>query len=116
MRIQPKYCKIIVTGLLMSIIVWSQLPSAKQVASQMKVSWNPGNSLNVICCEIAYGFPNTIQTLTSSVKTSGFKAVWIHCKCYNQSTKCNSLVNSYLINLSFTIYNPVMPSKLSHSA
>jgi hypothetical protein len=104
------------TGLLMSKKVWSQLPSSKVIARQMKVWWNPGNSLKVICYENAYGNPNTIQTLTNSVKASGFKAMRIPCKSYYHSTKRNIQVVSYLANLRFANYSPVLLFRLSHIA
>lgn len=60
-----------------STIAWSQLPPAQQVASQMKVGWNVGNSLEAICGENAWGNPNINQTLINSVKAAGFNTVRI---------------------------------------
>jgi endoglucanase len=54
---------------------WAQLPTAQQVASQMKVGWNLGNTLEAICGENAWGNPNTTQALINSVKAAGFNTV-----------------------------------------
>jgi endoglucanase len=67
----------VMMGVLMSINCWSQLPTAQQIASQMKVGWNVGNSLEAICSENAWGNPNINQTLINSVKAAGFNTVRI---------------------------------------
>jgi hypothetical protein len=63
--------------LFITTVGWSQLPTAQQVASQMKVGWNVGNSLEAICGENAWGNPNISQTLINSVKAAGFNTVRI---------------------------------------
>ena len=63
-------------GLLIFLSVFAQtLPTATQVASQMKVGWNLGNTLEAICGENAWGNPTTTQTLINSVKAAGFNTV-----------------------------------------
>lgn len=63
-------------GLWMSLAVFAQtLPTATQVASQMKVGWNLGNTLEAICGENAWGNPTTTQALISAVKNAGFNTV-----------------------------------------
>ncbi|MVT08183.1 cellulase family glycosylhydrolase [Chitinophaga tropicalis] len=57
----------------------AQLPTAQQVASQMKVGWNLGNTLEAICGENAWGNPNTSQALINAVKAAGFNTVRIPC-------------------------------------
>lgn len=57
----------------------SQLPTAQQVANQMKVGWNLGNTLEAICGETAWGNPTTSQALINAVKNSGFNTVRIPC-------------------------------------
>jgi len=64
-------------ALLISTLAWSQLPTAQQVAGQMKVGWNLGNSLEAICGENAWGNPTTTQQLINSVKAAGFNTVRI---------------------------------------
>lgn len=69
----------IATGLLVSLSAASQLPTAQQVASQMKVGWNLGNTLEAICGETAWGNPVTSQALINAVKAAGFNTVRIPC-------------------------------------
>jgi endoglucanase len=61
----------------MCLSAWAQLPTAPQVASQMKVGWNLGNTLEAICGENAWGNPNATQSLINSVKAAGFNTVRI---------------------------------------
>ncbi|MBO9729767.1 MAG: cellulase family glycosylhydrolase [Chitinophaga sp.] len=72
-------CKwlLLTAGILFSIPAWSQLPTAQQVASQMKVGWNLGNTLEAICGENAWGNPNTSQALINAVKAAGFNTIRI---------------------------------------
>jgi aryl-phospho-beta-D-glucosidase BglC (GH1 family) len=55
----------------------AQLPTAQSVASQIKVGWNLGNSLDAICSETAWGNPATSQALIDAVKAAGFNAIRI---------------------------------------
>ena len=64
---------------LLSLPVRAQLPTAQQVAGQMKLGWNLGNTLEAICGETAWGNPNTTQALINSVKAAGFNTVRIPC-------------------------------------
>ena len=57
---------------------WSQtLPPASQVAGQINVGWNIGNSLEATGGETAWGNPLISQQLINSVKAAGFNAVRI---------------------------------------
>ncbi len=51
------------------------LPTASQVASQIGIGWNPGNTLEAQCGETAWGNPAITQTLINSVKAAGFNSV-----------------------------------------
>jgi len=53
------------------------LPSASQVASQIEIGWNLGNTLEAICSETAWGNPMVTQDFIDSVKAAGFNAVRI---------------------------------------
>jgi len=53
------------------------LPTAQQVASQINVGWNLGNTLEAICGETAWGNPAANQALVNSVKAAGFNAIRI---------------------------------------
>jgi hypothetical protein len=66
-------------GLLASMNVWSQLPTAQSIASQMKVGWNMGNTLEAICGETAWGGAITSQSTIDAVKASGFNTVRLPC-------------------------------------
>ncbi len=66
-----------VSGLLMSMNVWAQLPSAQELAKQMTVGWNLGNTMEAICDENAWGAGRTSQTLIDSVKAAGFNTIRI---------------------------------------
>ena len=55
----------------------AQLPTAQSVASQIKVGWNLGNTLDAICSETAWGNPATTQTLINAVKAAGFNSIRI---------------------------------------
>lgn len=74
-------CKLWLAGVivLLSVTARGQLPTAQQVASQMKVGWNLGNTLEAICGENAWGNPNATQALINSVKAAGFNTVRIPC-------------------------------------
>ena len=55
----------------------TSLPTASQVASQIKVGWNIGNTLEAQCGETAWGNPAVTQALINSIKAAGFNAVRI---------------------------------------
>ncbi|HLA73079.1 MAG TPA: glycoside hydrolase family 5 protein [Steroidobacteraceae bacterium] len=65
------------------------LPAAIEVAGEIKVGWNLGNTLEAICSETAWGNPVASQALIDSVKAAGFNAIRIPAawNCHaNQST------------------------------
>jgi len=62
-------------ALLLSISARTQLPTAQTIASQMKVGWNLGNTLEAICGETVWGGATTTQQLINTVKASGFNTV-----------------------------------------
>src|SRR5215213_244672 len=55
----------------------AQLPTAQQVANQITIGWNIGNTLEAQCGETAWGNPAVSQTLINAVKAAGFNAVRI---------------------------------------
>jgi endoglucanase len=57
--------------------------SAVQIAAQIHLGWNLGNSLEAIGGETAWGNPQTTKALIDRVKASGFNAVRIPCS-WNQ--------------------------------
>ena len=70
---------IFLLGLFFSTPLFSQLPTAQEIASQIKVSWNIGNTLEAICGENAWGNPKITQRLVDSVKAAGFDAIRLPC-------------------------------------
>jgi aryl-phospho-beta-D-glucosidase BglC (GH1 family) len=67
----------------------AQLPTAQQVASQIQLGWNIGNTLEAPCSETAWGNPQVTQTMINGVKAAGFNAIRIPAAwdCHaNQST------------------------------
>lgn len=79
-----------VMTLVWPMAVWSQtLPPATQVAGQIQVGWNLGNTMEAICNENAWGNPTVSQQLIDAVKAAGFNAIRIPAAwdCHaNQST------------------------------
>lgn len=76
-------------GLLMSTTAVSQLPTATQIANNMKLGWNHGNSMEVPGDETGWGNPPATQALIDGVKAAGFNTVRIPCawdSYANQST------------------------------
>jgi aryl-phospho-beta-D-glucosidase BglC (GH1 family) len=55
----------------------AQLPTAQNVASQIRVGWNLGNTLEAQCGETAWGNPQVTQSFINSVKAAGFNAIRI---------------------------------------
>ena len=80
---------IIISGLLLSIPVKAQLPTAKQIASKMRLGWNLGNTL-----EATWATPgNASQRLIDSVKAAGFNSVRLPCAWYHNSNKTTNIIN-----------------------
>jgi len=57
----------------------AQLPTASQLANQMTIGWNIGNSLEVPDGETAWGNPMVNQQLINAVKAAGFNTIRIPC-------------------------------------
>ena len=69
--------------------VFSQLPTASEIANNMKIGWNIVNSLEVPTGETGWGNPKVSQTLIDSVYNAGFNTIRIPCAWdshANQST------------------------------
>ena len=79
----------LVASLLPAVASAQTLPTASQVAAQIRVGWNVGNSMEVPGGETGWGNPVVSQTLINQVKAAGFNAVRIPCAWdshANQST------------------------------
>lgn len=67
----------VISACLVSGPAHAQLPTAQQVAGQMTLGWNIGNTLEAQCGETAWGNPQVSQALINAVKAAGFNAVRI---------------------------------------
>ncbi|MBN1117189.1 MAG: glycoside hydrolase family 5 protein [Bacteroidales bacterium] len=71
-----KYIVVIcIIGLICFKSSHAQLPTAWQIAGEMKIGWNMGNTLEAICSETGWGGAYTTQKLIDSVKAAGFNSV-----------------------------------------
>jgi aryl-phospho-beta-D-glucosidase BglC (GH1 family) len=66
-------------GLALSLGAFAQLPTAQSIASNMRIGWNLGNTLEAICGETAWGGVTPTQQLFDLVKASGFNTVRLPC-------------------------------------
>lgn len=80
--------------LILNAPLFSQLPTAQQIASNMKVGWNIGNTLEAICGENAWGNPDISQRLIDSVKAAGFDAIRLPCAWYCHSDQSTNVIDS----------------------
>lgn len=70
--------RICLAGLVLPLAAFAQtLPPASQVADQIVIGWNIGNSLEAVGGETAWGNPPVNQQLIDAVKAAGFNAVRI---------------------------------------
>jgi hypothetical protein len=70
------------------------LPTAQEIAGQMKVGWNMGNTLEAICGETAWGGAYTTQKLIDSVKATGFNTIRIPCAWFCHSDTVTSEIDA----------------------
>jgi len=81
---------IIASSLAIPATTHAQLPTAKQIASKMKLGWNLGNTL-----EATWATPgNASQRLIDSVKAAGFNSVRLPCAWYHNSNKTTNIINA----------------------
>lgn len=73
-------------GLLAYTMAYSQLPTATQVAANMRVGFNVGNTLEAIGGETAWGNPMITQSFINSVKAAGFNTVRLPIAWDNHAT------------------------------
>ncbi|MGD8780191.1 MAG: cellulase family glycosylhydrolase [Ignavibacteria bacterium] len=66
-------------GLFFSTPLFSQLPSASEIAGEMTIGWNIGNSLEVPTGETDWGNPKVDQELINAVSDAGFNTIRIPC-------------------------------------
>lgn len=81
----------LVVGLSIPLTANAQLPTATQIASEMTIGWNIGNSLEVPDGETAWGNPMVTQQLIDAVYAAGFNTIRIPC-AWNSHADQNTLV------------------------
>jgi len=84
---------LMVCGLITSITVKAQLPTARQIAGNMGIGWNLGNTLEAIGGEDAWGAGHTSQQLIDSVKAAGFNTVRIPVAWFCHSDTTTSVID-----------------------
>lgn len=87
--------RLLVISILISLpfLVKSQLPTAKNVASKMRVGWNMGNTLEAIGGETVWGGALTTQALIDSVKKNGFNTVRLPVAWFSHSDTITSMID-----------------------
>ncbi|HET9571043.1 MAG TPA: cellulase family glycosylhydrolase [Bacteroidales bacterium] len=76
----------------MSETLKAELPTAKQLASKMKVGWNLGNTLECPWGETGWGGAYTTQKLIDSVKMAGFNTVRLPIAWYSHSDTVKNII------------------------
>jgi endoglucanase len=68
-----------IIGLCIPLAANAELPTATQIAGEMTIGWNVGNSLEVPDGETAWGNPKVTQKLIDTVHQAGFNTLRIPC-------------------------------------
>jgi endoglucanase len=72
------FCALLVAAVSFSVSARAQtLPTANQVASNITVGWNLGNTLEAQCGETAWGNPAVTQSFVDAVRQAGFNSIRI---------------------------------------
>lgn len=66
-------------GLVFSAPLLAQLPTAVEIAGEMKIGWNIGNTLEALPGETSWGNPLVNLDLISAVNDAGFNTIRIPC-------------------------------------
>jgi len=85
--------EMIVCGLLISVSMQAQLPTAQQVAGKLKVGWNLGNILEATWVP-RNSFGTTTQAAIDSVKAAGFNTVRLPVAWYYHSNITTSVIDT----------------------
>ncbi len=72
--------------------------NAVQLAANIKIGWNLGNTLEAIGSETAWGNPLTTQALIDKIKASGFNAVRIPCSWDQYSNATTAQIQDAWLN------------------
>ena len=80
-------------GLILSVTVKAELPTAQQIASKMKIGWNLGNTLEATWVP-RNSFSTTTQTAIDSVKAAGFNTVRLPVAWFYHSDTVTSIIDA----------------------
>jgi endoglucanase len=83
-----------------------------ELAKEMKIGWNVGNSLEAIGGETAWGNPRITQRLIDSVKAAGFNAVRIPVAWSQFSNESKFTIQSYWMNRVEEVVNYVLKNNM----
>ncbi len=72
--------------------------TAVEIAAQINLGWNIGNSLEAIGGETAWGNPNVTQELIDLVKINGFNAIRIPCSWDQNSNASTAKIDENWLN------------------
>ncbi len=74
------------------------LPTAQQVANNITVGWNLGNTLEAQCGETAWGNPVVTQSFVNSVKAAGFNAIRLPVawNCHTNPAGSNTIDSAWM--------------------
>ena len=89
---------ILIAGLAISSNLFAELPTAKQIASKMKLGINLGNTLECPYGETGWGAAITTQRLMDSIKAAGFNTIRIPCAWFTHSDTVKSVIQDAWIS------------------
>jgi endoglucanase len=92
-EMKGKFLFLAFIGLIISTIMRAELPTAKEIASKMKIGCNLGNTLEAICGENAWGAGHTSQQLIDSIKAVGFNTIRLPVAWFCHSDTVNSIID-----------------------
>lgn len=90
----------------------ADLPTAKQVATEMGVAWNIGNSLEVPKDPLAWGNPLPTQKLIDLAKSSGFGTIRLPCAWDSHADASTNTINAAWLAQVKTIVDYCIKNKL----
>ncbi|HKM92164.1 MAG TPA: cellulase family glycosylhydrolase [Prolixibacteraceae bacterium] len=83
----------LIIGLFIVSTAKAQLPTAQQIADQLEIGINLGNTLEAICGEDAWGAGHTSQQLIDSIKAAGFNTIRIPVAWFCHSDTVNNIID-----------------------
>jgi endoglucanase len=89
---------VVLFGLFLNTPLFSQLPTASEIARNMKVGWNIVNTLEVpnsdLNAETYWGNPKVNQTLITTVRNAGFNTIRIPCAWDSHANKTTMVIDT----------------------